>query len=73
MVEKIKTLEAKIEETVEEEEVEFEETFDLIMRTWYEYEEPIICPKLPKDEEPKAKEKEKKGGGRRRGKGGRRR
>ncbi len=71
--EKIKTLEAKIEETVEEEEVEFEETFDLIMRTWYEYEEPIICPKLPKDEEPKAKEKEKKGGGRRRGKGGRRR
>merc|ERR1712167_29390 len=55
--EKIKKLEADVEKTIEDECVEFEFSFDLLMRTWYEYPEPIACPKLPKEDELEKKNK----------------
>ena len=67
--EKIQHLVAEIETDLEGEEVEFDYTFNLIMRTWYEYPEPIICPKLPKEEAPKKKEAAPQKGKRGRGRG----
>ncbi len=66
--EQIKKLEAEVENTIDDECVEFEFSFDLLMRTWYEYPEPIACPKLPKEDELKKKTTVNKKGG---GKGGR--
>ena len=68
--EKFKDTLAKIEETEEGAEVEFDYTFDLLMRLWYSYDTPIICPRAKKEEAAKkdVKQPTKKGRGRRRGK-----
>ena len=69
--EKFKDTLAKIEETEEDDEVEFDDTFDLLMRLWYSYDTPIICPKAKKEEAPKGKEEKQpqRRRGRRKGRG----
>ena len=67
--EKFKDTLAKIEETEENAEVEFDYAFDLLMRLWYSYDTPILCPRTKKEEAPKKDvKKPTKGGRRRRGK-----
>ena len=66
--EKFKDTLAKIEATVEGAEVEFDYTFDLLMRLWYSYDTPIICRRAKKEEKPQKDVKEPAGRRRRRGK-----